>query len=223
MLPKEKNLDPRSKRTRQLLVQALMELLAEKDFHSITVQDITSRATVNRATFYAHFVDKYELINYSLREAFQQQLNNSRLSPTSEVTADNLRLLILTVFEFLAHFHSKCPPNPRSDKAFEPLLEAQIQIQLHEFLLDWLKQLPPTKTFRVATPEIAAATISWAIFGMGLEWGREQKLHTVEETVDQVLALLTEGLFSTNALSHPALRLPASIPIPNGTALKARS
>ncbi len=52
--------DPRVKRTRQLLLQAFMALLEEKQhIYSISVQDIAERATVNRATFYAHFEDKY--------------------------------------------------------------------------------------------------------------------------------------------------------------------
>jgi AcrR family transcriptional regulator len=40
--------DPRVRRTRKLLQQALTELLAEKSFHSINVQDVVDRATVNR-------------------------------------------------------------------------------------------------------------------------------------------------------------------------------
>jgi AcrR family transcriptional regulator len=51
--------DPRVKRTRQLLLQAFTAVLAEKrSIPSITIRDITQRATVNRATFYAHFEDK---------------------------------------------------------------------------------------------------------------------------------------------------------------------
>jgi AcrR family transcriptional regulator len=52
-------LDPRVRRTRQLLQDALLALLAEKRFEAITVQDITERATLNHATFYAHFADKW--------------------------------------------------------------------------------------------------------------------------------------------------------------------
>ena len=44
--------DPRVKRTDKLLKQTFQELLGEKDFRSITVQDIVDRAAINRATFY---------------------------------------------------------------------------------------------------------------------------------------------------------------------------
>ena len=50
-------IDPRVTRTRKLLLDAFVSLQAEKAFDDITVQDIATRATVNRATVYAHFVD----------------------------------------------------------------------------------------------------------------------------------------------------------------------
>ena len=50
--------DPRVQRTRQLLLEAFMALVQEKrNIHSISIQVIARRATVNRATFYAHFED----------------------------------------------------------------------------------------------------------------------------------------------------------------------
>ena len=47
-------LDPRVRRTRQMLRQALRKVLAEKEFEEISVQDITEAAILNRATFYDH-------------------------------------------------------------------------------------------------------------------------------------------------------------------------
>ena len=47
----EENLDPRVKRTRGLILQSFESLLAEKGFESISVQDVTDKAQVNRATF----------------------------------------------------------------------------------------------------------------------------------------------------------------------------
>jgi AcrR family transcriptional regulator len=54
--------DRRVQRTRQLLLGALLSLLPEKGFDDVTVQDIIDRANVGRATFYAHFVDKEDLL-----------------------------------------------------------------------------------------------------------------------------------------------------------------
>ncbi|HET9905384.1 MAG TPA: TetR family transcriptional regulator, partial [Anaerolineales bacterium] len=64
--PKEQEkLDPRFKRTRNLILKSFGELLAEKNFENISVQDVTDKAEINRATFYKHFVDKYALLDYS--------------------------------------------------------------------------------------------------------------------------------------------------------------
>ena len=54
--------DRRSQRTRQLLSAALFELMLEKRYDGITVQDIIDRANVGRSTFYAHYLDKEDLL-----------------------------------------------------------------------------------------------------------------------------------------------------------------
>jgi AcrR family transcriptional regulator len=69
MLPNlDEKLDPRVKRTRGLILQSFESLLAEKNFESISVQDVTDKAEINRATFYAHFQDKYTLLDCSCRK-----------------------------------------------------------------------------------------------------------------------------------------------------------
>ena len=76
MLPnprEEEKLDPRVKRTRGLILQSFESLLAEKGFESISVQDVTDKAQVNRATFYAHFPDKYALLDYSIQKMFMAE------------------------------------------------------------------------------------------------------------------------------------------------------
>ncbi|MFD3662511.1 TetR/AcrR family transcriptional regulator [Streptomyces sp. NPDC058659] len=54
--------DRRVRRTRAALRQALVELVLEKGFHAITVEEITEHADVGRATFYAHYRDKEDLL-----------------------------------------------------------------------------------------------------------------------------------------------------------------
>jgi AcrR family transcriptional regulator len=57
----EKPVDRRVQRTRRLLQQALIELLNERSYDDVTVQDIVDRANVGRTTFYTHFNSKEEL------------------------------------------------------------------------------------------------------------------------------------------------------------------
>ena len=54
--------DRRTRRTRQLLREALLSLLKEKRFVDISVQDIIERADVARSTFYVHYIDKDDLL-----------------------------------------------------------------------------------------------------------------------------------------------------------------
>lgn len=54
--------DRRVQRTRRLLHKALISLILEKKYESITVQEILDRADVGRSTFYMHFQDKDELL-----------------------------------------------------------------------------------------------------------------------------------------------------------------
>lgn len=56
--------DPRVIRTRNLIQDAFRSLAKEKKIEAITIKDIAERATVNRATFYAHFEDKNALLEY---------------------------------------------------------------------------------------------------------------------------------------------------------------
>jgi AcrR family transcriptional regulator len=58
----EKITDRRVQRTRRLLHKALMSLILEKKYESVTVQEILDRADVGRSTFYMHFQDKDELL-----------------------------------------------------------------------------------------------------------------------------------------------------------------
>ena len=66
--------DPRIRRTRKLLQGALGTLMQAKSFDEISVQDITEAATVNRATFYDHYTDKYALLDALVAGGFHELL-----------------------------------------------------------------------------------------------------------------------------------------------------
>ena len=60
--------DLRIVRTRKLLSSTLLEMMEECSIEKISVIDLCNRAMVNRATFYAHFEDKYHLLSFALEE-----------------------------------------------------------------------------------------------------------------------------------------------------------
>jgi AcrR family transcriptional regulator len=61
-VPKHRATDRRVERTHRLLHEALIELIHERGWDAITVQDVCERADVGRSTFYVHFADKEELL-----------------------------------------------------------------------------------------------------------------------------------------------------------------
>ena len=64
--------DPRSIRTRELLRQALISLVAEKSFPNLTIQAVTDLAGLNRTTFYLHYGGLHELLEDCTRTLFTQ-------------------------------------------------------------------------------------------------------------------------------------------------------
>jgi len=61
-MQKKNKTDRRIQRTRQALRNALLELIKEKGYDSIHVEEITQRANLGRATFYLHYKDKEDLL-----------------------------------------------------------------------------------------------------------------------------------------------------------------
>jgi len=66
-------LDRRILKTQESLKAAVIELMAEKSFDNITIQDIADRANVNRGTIYLHYQDKFDLLD-KLIEAHLHEL-----------------------------------------------------------------------------------------------------------------------------------------------------
>lgn len=65
---------PRSNQTKHLLAQSLQELMATTPLEKISVNDIVDHAGVGRNTFYYHFEDKYDLVNWYFQSGITQFL-----------------------------------------------------------------------------------------------------------------------------------------------------
>ncbi|MBB6637063.1 TetR family transcriptional regulator [Cohnella thailandensis] len=182
--------DPRVKRTRQLLMQAFMELLEQKkNVSSISVQDITAYATVNRSTFYAHFEDKFAFLESWMREKFKEKLQDE-LPNAALSDIGSLRTLILIVYDFL--FCTR-PYLTLSDRQYEPLFQVAMQKELYDLLLTWLsEQAEPTVSRE--TVETAALIASWGIFGSAVEWSRHPQSKSAEDMARDVLVVVAAGL-----------------------------
>lgn len=185
MLGEAVKTDPRVKRTRLLLQQAMLELLEEKSFESVTVQEIAARAEVNRATFYAHYEDKNALVNAMVREMFAAKLEGE-LPEQPGLTDDNLRLLILTTCDYIGEFISHCMPMRQAHE--QASIFIPVQRFLYEILSDCIRRADG------AAQETLAMTISWAIWGTVFEWARTGRKIPAAQLTDQVVELVQGGL-----------------------------
>ena len=93
--------DLRVKRTYILLKNALFELLAHQSFEEIKVNDICNLAMVHRTTFYSHFSDKYELLEYCIKDVedeLTQKIKYNKYSNLREFYTN----LIMSLLEYIA-------------------------------------------------------------------------------------------------------------------------
>src|ERR1044071_548362 len=96
LVASDKKTDARVRRTRDALGDALVALMHEKPFETITVQDVLDRAKVGRSTFYSHYSDKDDLLMSDAEEFFESvSLTLSLSGDTSE--------RVFPVQEFFTH------------------------------------------------------------------------------------------------------------------------
>ncbi|RYD33991.1 MAG: TetR/AcrR family transcriptional regulator [Verrucomicrobiaceae bacterium] len=173
--------DPRVLRTRQMLFRAFQEMLAEKSFDLISVQDIAGRATLNRATFYDHFTDKFALLNAMISERFTT-LIAGRMAGTEPACETSLRHLILAACDFLSELSAGCQKNQRQ---FEPIVESCVRTVIRESILEGLRHC------QAKDPELKATMVSWAVTGAAIQWNREKSLSAEELTAIVLPTVLT--------------------------------
>jgi AcrR family transcriptional regulator len=155
--------DPRMKRTRQLLQNALRGLLRDKPLDEIGVQEIAEAATVNRATFYDHYTDKFALFNAMIASDFHQTLARRNIQFDGSCSSA-LANIILAVCDYLGchRDQSGC-----SKGAFGPLIDNAITLAIRHTLAAGLS------THESAAPvprEVIASAAGSAIYGAVKEW-----------------------------------------------------
>jgi AcrR family transcriptional regulator len=171
----ELRVDPRVTRTQKLIRDALTSLLSEKSFESISVQDIAERATVNRATFYAHFTDKFALLDAVIRDALREHLAEGNPLGASDARS-MLQTIGKNVFSFVG-LHGQC----KIDRDFEPQFERAMEAELHSFV---------TPKFN----DCAALLISSAIVGAAMQWRAKGRKEPAERIVRQIVDVLSDGV-----------------------------
>ena len=196
-------LDPRVRRTRQLLQSALSGLLSERPLDAITVRDITGRAEVNRATFYLHFIDKYDLLWQTIRETLAAFVEESagwsaagptRCSPAAPAPIERL-------FERLAQ--QRILLSRLLDRAGNSRMAGQLLDLLEQTLLDtpWATGLGRTVPRRVGARYLAGGLLCLVAW-----WMENLEAYSAREMAAWYWCLIQ------NPLSQPPLTPPSLTP-----------
>jgi AcrR family transcriptional regulator len=102
----EQSRDRRARRTRRLLQQALLELLADEPLSKLTVSQIAARADVSRQAFYLHFRSKEELLLSHIDDVFDPIRAAVPPSPSGQRAVGLQELLAITFAELAGHASS---------------------------------------------------------------------------------------------------------------------
>lgn len=191
--------DRRVQRTRKLLLDALMDLILEKGYESITVQDIIDRANVGRSTFYAHFPDKQQLLLSAVEEhefLFDQQ-RVAQTGPGERMLSFSLPI---------------CQHAAENQRIFQVMFGKQSWAVLQEHVLRTLagvvrRELTALVPRNGATTVPPEAVVQYTVssFMALLLWWLEQKTPCSPEEMDRTFRALTlPGIKAT-------LNLPATL------------
>ncbi|WP_339255515.1 TetR/AcrR family transcriptional regulator [Paenibacillus sp. FSL R5-0713] len=183
----ETKIDPRIIRTRRLIMDGFIHVLKNKEFKDITIHDITEEATVNRATFYYHFIDKYDLLEKVIKEGFMTTVYNE-IVEYRELNQTTIINVFLSITNFQVDLSKQC----RSGfETFKTTIEVIIQKELE--LLFYQMLLKQHSTDSDESLRVAAVMLSWGIFGASVDW---QHNNTVppEEYIKTAIPYVMHGL-----------------------------
>ncbi|TDL61301.1 TetR-like C-terminal domain-containing protein [Neobacillus sp. YX16] len=172
--------DPRAIRSKRLLKEAVISLLIEsQNLQELTVQKITAKAELNRATFYLHYVDMQDLLKHVVYDIFDDL--SKKLSPLLQpehVDLDEHRLTFLDYF----YQHRKYLSVLFEEKAF--------QKKLHNFIVEFVQARRDLNKI-VTEDAVSKDIIASSILGILMWWIRDGKHYSSEYIAHQMSVWMT--------------------------------
>jgi AcrR family transcriptional regulator len=197
--------DRRIQRTRQSLRTALLTLIKEKGYDAISIEEITERANVGRATFYLHYKDKEDL----LLEEFSE-MANEKVQVLSEVpfsawlpSPDDAKdkqpsSPLLVVFEHIydnSELYYILLKSEKSSRVVERIRKISTE-SIVKFMETKAKTEPLSLLFKVPV-EFFAAFFSGALLSTVDWWLEEDMRHTPKEITRLFQSLFFKGAIHT--------------------------
>ena len=181
----EAKTDPRILRTRKLIMDAFIALSGKKEFKDITVKDITTEAMINRATFYYHFEDIYDLLEKVLSEVLLINLD-CKLYESNELNEDVIRSIFQAVTDFQLSLSNRC------HRGYEDIIARIIRDQLEVIFYKLLVKQHGEKANQDL--RVTAIMLSWGLYGASVEWRRSGGDVSPEEYIQGVIPYVLGGV-----------------------------
>lgn len=175
--------DRRIKKNQEAIMNALIHLMAEKDFGKITINEIAERADVNRGTIYSHYMDKYHLLDKCIEAHLEtliescMPINVTGLSPSKELLLRTLEIMEKDSFFYTTLLTNKGIPSFKN--RLQEVMEKSIQEQ---FMNDSLRSN--------IQKDILVHFLSSATVGVIEWWFIRSMPYTAKEIADQLWTLL---------------------------------
>lgn len=183
--------DLRIVRTKKFLYEGLVQLLKERPFEEIKVSDICEQALINRSTFYAHYSDKYDLLDSFIKDiklSLAKELEqNQNISNSREYYLEMLRIFLEHVASKKSFYSAIMVNNQNS------VVTDMIYNTLNEDITRRLEA--ETSTIYQNVPnDIVAKFYLGAVFNIGIEWLKNTNKYTTEELIQYLNELIPEVL-----------------------------
>lgn len=205
-------IDRRIQRTRQALRTALLDLIKQKGYDSISVEEITEHANVGRATFYLHYKDKEDLLLEQFSEMANEKVQLISEIPFSEWLPkmegakrgrkkENLPLPLLMVFQHIydnSDFYYLLLKSENSSRIVERIRRISTE-SIAKFVETKMQTDPIPLLFEVPI-EFFAAFFSGAILSSINWWLEEDMRHSPEEMTSMFRGLFFRGAGETLGL-----------------------
>ncbi len=175
-----------------MLQDALAKLLAEKDFDRISIQDIAETSTLNRATFYDHYSDKFALLECLVGMRFRELIAKRQIRFSGCEGA--VKAISMGVCDYLAEM-----PGVGAHLSSEKSLETAIVAVVRGMILEGLTHHQRDSGVSI---ELLASTAAWAIYGAAKEWLRtpdRMPVHQIAEIIEAMIAPIFVSAASTVA------------------------
>lgn len=172
--------------TKRALEQSLKNLLLKKPLTKITVADIAEDCGINRMTFYYHFKDIYDLVEWSCLEDAKRALDEKK---TYETWQQGLLQIFEAVQEnrpFILNVY-RCVHREQVEKYLQPLVD--------QLILDVIDEESDCITVRDEDKQFIAQVYSYVFIGLMLDWIKDD-MHEDPQLIVERLAKLIKGSMS---------------------------